>query len=195
MESFVSPSARPSEIEPMPSSGRRLRHFRSISQFQSPKSKLPHISSVLSIHVLRTASVLARKKNKRGKATWSRTWLRLTSRTLSLHHHPVNACCIYLLPRFDLFIIFQEEDGYDLIVRNKISHVSRVVDDPLNCLQVITTDNIVYQFAFEQESDLYDWLTDLSPVNAPTDIEHLLHVESDKLDTSRLVVSSQNNLY
>ena len=71
-------------------------------------------------------------------------------------------------------------------------HVERV-NVKSHCLRIETTDGKHHFFAFDSDVELYAWLTDIhmavSPVGKPTDFKRLIHVETDKNDRSRLVVS------
>ena len=86
----------------------------------------------------------------------------------------------------------QDSDALEIIVLRKVVHVERV-NVKSHCLRIETTDGKHHFFAFDSDVELYAWLTDIhmavSPVGKPTDFKRLIHVETDKNDRSRLIVS------
>ncbi|KAF8479847.1 kinase-like domain-containing protein [Gautieria morchelliformis] len=154
-------------MEGMATSGGTLRRLHSMSQLQS-RVPLPEISPLL---VTRAAIVHVGHKTLAWR-TWTRQALRLTKHTISLHR------C---------------SDGgvLDIIVLRKVRHVGRVTSKQPCCLRVETTEGRTYYFAFGNEQELYNWLTDIHlailPCGKPTDLTHKVHVEPDKNNKSHLI--------
>ncbi|GJJ16117.1 hypothetical protein Clacol_010397 [Clathrus columnatus] len=164
VESFVSPSARIAETpwfnsDHEPSSP--LHRLRSSFGRGKKRLQLPPIHPEI---VIQTASVNFIRPRLLGTPTCRRIYLTTTKRTLSLHHHP------------------EQTIPFDIIVRDKITHVERV-PIKLNCMEVLTKAGRPYYFAFDIEDDLYSWITDLSPATAPTNFRHIVHVEHDKANS------------
>jgi hypothetical protein len=80
----------------------------------------------------------------------------------------------------------------DIIVLRKVKHFSRASKQP-RCLRVETTEDKTYYFAFGNEEELDNWLTDIHsaivPCGNPTQITHEVHVEPDKNNKNHLIVS------
>ncbi|KAF8581778.1 kinase-like protein [Ramaria rubella] len=170
MESFISPTAQKIEIDlgskSVSKSGGTIRRMRPVNQPQT-RMPLPRISPLLVTH---TATVNVGHK---GLAwwTWTRRSLRLTMRTISLHRNP-------------------ESEVLDIIVLPKVKHVERVDKQP-HCLRIEAAEDKTYYFAFDQEEELYTWLTDIhlaiDSVSKPTDFMHVMRVVADKQNTSCLI--------
>ena len=88
--------------------------------------------------------------------------------------------------------MLQDSDVLDIIVLPKVTHVERVSDLPC-CLRIETVEDKTYHFAFNCDEELYNWLTDIHlgtvPYGKPTNVTHLLHVEPDRSNKQRLIVS------
>lgn len=91
--------------------------------------------------------------------------------------------------------MLQDSDVLDIIVLRKVRHVERVGEQQ-HCLRVETTEDKAYYFAFSSEEELYTWLTDIhlgiGHYSKPTNFSHVVHVEPDKTDTQRLIVSMRH---
>ncbi|KAF8516480.1 hypothetical protein JB92DRAFT_2252265 [Gautieria morchelliformis] len=164
MGPLVTPTDQP--MKGIATSGGTLRPLGSMSQLQS-RMPLPEISPPL---VTRTAIVHVGHKTLAWR-TWTRQALRLTKHTISLHRCSGTGVL-------------------DIIVLHKVRHVGRVSKQPC-CLRVETTEGKTYYFAFGNEKELYNWLTDIHlailPCGKPTDLTHKVHVEHDKNNKSHLI--------
>lgn len=181
VESFVSPTALVAEesrsggpvlinsvalgsSSSSPESTRAMRRLR--SAFGRGKHNSVPLPSIRPEVIIHTASVRFIQPRLLGKPLCRRIYITTTKHTLSLHHHP------------------EEPVPFDIIVREKISHVERIPVQ-LNCMKVQTHSGRLLYFAFDLESELYDWITDLTPINIPTNFRHVTHVEHDK-ESSKL---------